>query len=225
MKAFIGAKDEEIAFSKLIAVPRFLRFNQVKMNYRFGSQLIVQKCDLFRVNLSSIKATLNDSNVIEFSCKIIKDQSQFQNHSTLIEHIRLIVSICDSSRGYSFRFCPFTDHDAFGNAMSSILEIPAIVRSSSVYIGKLADISHPSGHANANTQLPVETISNWLHQESHAMEQKRRHRRLWLTTLDDIFQDAHLQEMCDFLKQVSFYFQTFCLKLFAVNFAKRLQNF
>ena len=56
MEAFIGAKDEEIAFSKLIAVPRFLRFGHVVMNYRFGSQLIVQKCDLFRVHLSELKA-------------------------------------------------------------------------------------------------------------------------------------------------------------------------
>ena len=225
LTAFIGGSSfkKEVALSKLVDFPRFLRFDRFELDYKTGYQSIVQKCGSFRGYLSSIKATLYDSNVIQFDCEISKDQNQFSDHSTLLEHIRHIVSICDSSREYSFRFYPCTDHVVFGNVMSSILEMTAIVRSSYVFIKWL----YPKGHANANTQLPVETISNWLHQESHVMKQKQRHRRLsvMLSRYDDLKQDFHLKEMCDFLKQVSFYFQTFFLNLFVANFAKRLQNF
>ena len=198
MKAFIGANDEEIALSKLIVVPRFLRFDHVKMNYRFGSQSIVQKCDLFRVHLSEIKATLNDSNLIQFVCQINhEDPSQFRNLPTLLEHIRCIVSICASSRGYSFVFRPFT----FDNHIAPYLEMPSISRSS---FCSFVSIAYSSFFPLK--QLYVEAISNWLNRERSAMDQNQRERKLelWLNHCFQSQQHALTQEMCRFLKQVAF---------------------
>ena len=152
---------------------------------------------IFHGHLSSIKTTLYDSNVISFSLGIDQeDPTDFYNDSTLIEHIRHIVSICDSSRGYDFHFQSYANSSTFGNLISSILGMPEIARSSFVSISGCYYY-----YAHTNMQLPVETISNWLNRERHIMDQSQRERRLMLSCRAHC---SNIQEMCDFLKQVSF---------------------
>ena len=190
MEAFVGTNKKAIALSDLVVVPRFLRLGFVWLDYSTGSQLIAQKCQSFLSYLLSIKASLNDSDIIDFNCEINEeDQTQFADHSTLIEHIRQIVSICDSSRGYAF----FVDSDVLGDVVSSTLEMPEIARSSFASF-----ISYSIRH------LPIEAISNWLNRERHATGQNQRQRTLALMCH---VQDANqIQEMYNFLKQVSFLF-------------------
>ena len=217
MKAFIGMNNKEIALTELADVPRFLRFDRVSLVYPIDrSKSIAQARESFRGYLSSIKATLNDANIICFVCKTEEDDpSQFSDHSPLLEHIRHIVSICDSSRGYSFRFCFhagmctgtcqrwrnddddffFRVESAFGNAIASILEMPEIARSSTVSI-----YNYPLFRAH----LPVEAISNWLNRERHPTEQNQRERNLALHFY--LRSAQNVQEMFDSLKQVSFLF-------------------
>ena len=197
LKAFIGADEKEIALSKLIVVPRFLRFDQVALEYRIGSQHILQKCDSFHGYLSSIKATLTDSNLIQFVCQINEvDPSQFQSHPTVQAHIRSIVSICDSSRGYSFVFRPFTFDDHIAS-IASYLGMPAISRSSFV------SFSFTYSSVYTLKQLPVEAISNWLNRERNAMDQNQRERCIKLPPA----YYSTIKEICDSLKQVAFNFE------------------
>ena len=191
MKASIGVNNKEIALSELVVVPPFLRFDTVWLEYRFGFQSIAQKCDTFRDYLLSIKASLNDSNITKFYCKIHEeDPSQFNNHLTFLEHIREIVSICKSSHGYAF----LMNSDALDDVVSSTFAMPEIARSSFAYF-----LPHSTRH------LPIEAISNWLNRERNAMGQNQRTRTL---TLGCLLQEGNIQiqEMCDFLKQVSFLF-------------------
>ena len=204
LKALIGVEKKEIALAKLIVVPSFLRFDVVSLEYRIGSQTISEKCETFRAYLLKIKAALCDSRRTGFYCKINQENpSQFADNSTLLEHIRHIVSICDSSRGYTFDFCSEdeTDSDGFVNLVASIFEMSPISRSSAVCIALF-----PFWFRSPLTQLPVETISNWLNRERHTLCQKQRERVLIL-----IFQVqyAQIKEMCDFLKQVFFCFRIF----------------
>ena len=199
MKAFIGADKKEIALSDLVEVPRFLRFGNVILEYPICSQSIAES-ESFRGLLSTIKTSLYDSNST-WVCT--ENASQFIDHSSLLEHIHQILSICDSSRGYSFVFRCYSDA-YFGNVIASILEMPEIIRSSTVYI-----------FTTTIPQLPVETISNWLNRERHEMEQKQRHRRLEL--LCYFISDDQIQEMFAFLKQVSFNFRIFSLKLHSIS--------
>ena len=220
LKAFIVSTDclridfefdqIEIAFSELLAVPRFLRFGFVKLDYSIGLQSIAKKFESFRRHLPSIKDTLYDSNITCFQINDGQSQSiaystlldlvvpsHSSNCSTLLEHIRNIVSICDSSRGYSFAFALQTDSSwdmNVCNLIASILEMPTIACSSTVYIGPLYCFKTLS-------QLPIEIISNWLNRERQAMNQKQRNR-----VLQFLFpvQYSQIQEMYDFLKQVSF---------------------
>ena len=183
----------EIPFSELIVVPPFLRFDLVVFLYPIKTPIpIAEKCESFLGSLPSIKSTLNNSNIINFVCAIDKENpNEFTDHSALLEHIRQVVSICDSSRGYSFILQYYTGMDI---AIGSILEIPTISRSSTVYIS--------FDDKSTVTQLPVETISTWLNRERNVMDQNQRERTLLLA---GSLQDAQTQEMCDFLKQVSFY--------------------
>ena len=190
MEAFVGINKKAIALSDLVVVPRFLRLGFVWLDYSTGSQLIAQKCQSFLSYLLSIKASLNDSDIIDFNCEINEeDQTQFADHSTLIEHIRQIVSIFDSSRGYAF----LMNSDALGDVISSTLEMSAIARSSFASF-----ISHSTRH------LPIEAISNWLNRERKAMGQNQRERTLKLMCL--VPDASQIQEMCDLLVQVSFLF-------------------
>ena len=205
MEAFVGADKKSIALSELVVAPRFLRFDNIGLEYPNGSQPIAQKCESFLGYLPSIKAALNDSNIIHFDCPINEeDATKFADHSTLIEHIRQIVSICDSSRGYSF----FMDSNAIGDVgvVSSTLEMPQIARSS---FASFIFLSRSTRH------LPIEAISNWLNQERNAMDQNQEKRTLALVCH---VPDAHqIQEMSDFLKQVIF--NIFHLKL---RFSKKV---
>ena len=216
MKAitYIGTDKKAIALSEFEDFPRFIRFGYVGLEYYNGFQNIGLKCKLFHGYLSSIKSKLNDSDIICFDCGINqKDVTQFSNYSTIFEQIRRIVSICDTSRGYcfSFRHSPFnfSDSDAFGNLITSILEMPEIARSSFVSIrGNQRNFDN-----FANTQLPVETISNWLNRERHAMDQNQRQRYLELPYIHY----ATFQGTCDLLKQVAFNLQIFNLLSFSIQ--------
>ena len=199
LKAFIGVDKKPIALSELAVVPTFFRFANIILDYSTGFQSIAQKCESFSGYLSSMKSTLYDSNRIDFRCEIDKeDPTQFTDYSALLEHIRQIVSICDSSRGYSFVVWDYdVGSEAFANLIVSILEMPEIARSS------LVTMLPTFGIPTTLIELPVEAISNWLNQERHSMNQNQRQRHFNLSLFCPVHY-AQIQKMCDFLKQVSF---------------------
>ena len=195
----VGIVKKEIAFSELLTVPRFLRFGFVTLDYLFCQQSIAEMFESFRRHLPPIKATLYGSDITCFHIDN-EDPSHSIDCSTLLEHIRNIVSICDSSRGYSFAIDLIADsswNTNVCNLIASILEMPAIASSSTVCIV----IGGPLYCFMTHSQLPIEIISNWLNRERQAMKHKQRERELQL-----IFpvQYSRFQEMYDFLKQVSF---------------------
>ena len=202
---YIGANFRKIALSTLVNVPPFLRFGNVKLDYSIGFQSIVQKCDSFRGYLLLIKASLYDPSCIRFYVDINQEFPRyFRNHVDFLEHIRDVVSICDSSRGYSFVFRRYRDSDDFGNVIASLLEIPEISRSSFVYFAP--DREYQIMLTLTLTQLPIEAISNWLNRVRHPLDQKKRARRLELLCPDH-FQDAQIRDLCDLLKRVSYIFE------------------
>ena len=93
--------------------------------------------------------------------------------------------------------------------IGSILEMPAISRSSTVYI--TLNLNDDDDDSDEVTKLPVETISNWLNRERHVMDQNQRDRNL---VLNCEVQYAQIQEICDFLKQVSYYPQLIFINVF-----------
>ena len=197
------ADKKAIAPSELVDVPPFLRFGLVVLEYfrLAGSQSIAEiiQRESFNVYLPTIKAALYDAKMIKLKCHINQeDPSDFSNHSALIEHIRHIVSICDSFRGYSFNFGLQSDSDAAGKMIDLILKMPEVSRSSMVSISQFSD------PLLVSIQLPIETIANWLNRERHVLDHKKQERNLLLLCTT---QNAHFQELCDFLLQVSLIFE------------------
>ena len=106
--------------------------------------------------------------MIEISAPISQhDRNYFNNHSALNDYLQnRLLSICDSARGYKFRISLGQDENEndVANVISSIIQMPTIERCSKVDIVILC-------YWEANKQLPVENISNWLDEKFLASEE------------------------------------------------------
>ena len=210
---FIGpdavAEGKEISFQGLALFPAFLRFRKVQISYDGGSQPIADKCQSFDGCLQSIKSAINDSCLILFVCKVDQnDESHFSDHQTLIEYLRdRLLPICDSSRAYSFDIVFDSDKNSSSSVIDSILQMSQINCYScfDVFIG-LIDDANPA-------QLPIDTISKWLHRSGTEIRQKQKDNFLLICSYK-AFQN--IPEMCDLLKTV--YFTLFFIK-HSLNFS------
>ena len=204
LRAFIGTKfkipyklqGKEISLQDLALLPEFIRFGEVLLLFFDGSQPIADKCQLFDGCLQSIKSALNDSYSIRFASKVDQnDESHFSNHQTLIEYLRdRLLPICDSSRNYSFGFVFDSDKNSSSSVIASILQMSQTNRCFGVFIGLRG--------ANS-AQLPIDTISKWLHRNSAAMEIRQKQKFLHIRS-SKTFQN--IPEMCNLLKTVHFAF-------------------
>lgn len=169
-----------------------------------GSEPIEEKCEFFESHLEALKPALDDSNVIKFYADIKCDsRKDFNDSSLLLDYIRnRFLPICNSSHCYKFEITFFSDENSDTNVISSILHMYQIKNCSRVKI---------MIYNGAQTQLPVEEISNWLEQLDDGMEnivrnQKERMLEIGFGTCG-AYHHAHIQnvrEMIDHLKTVYF---------------------
>ena len=199
MKTFLGSDIKAISLVDLKKFPTFLRFNRVNLLYRISLQLqsIEEKCQLIASSLKSIKETLNDSNKIVFNgCIDQNDQSDFNNHSTLVGYIQdEFLPVCDSSCLYKFDIEFYSDKNSGAKVIASILKMPQIIRCSSVEIG-LWQISDP-------IQIPIEGIVQWLNQNNDRIGfiGKKKEEKFLKIYSGNI---GNVSAMCEHLKEVLF---------------------
>ena len=144
-----------------------------------------------------IKPALIDSNLIEFyAISSVGDRDQFNNHSQLLEYIHdRLLSICNSSRGYSFQLLiEFLDSNYVTNLIASLLQMDAIKRCSNLEIG------FPFGRREEN-QLRVEAISNWLIRSANGTENIVKNQKERLLNIG-FYGIQNAREMVDHLKTV-----------------------
>ena len=127
--------------------------------YICGSQSIDEKLHLLQNQLQLFKTAFSDLEKITLIPTINKnDQSQFHDHSQLLEHLReQLLPICDSSPFYSFSIDFQSDNDAAADFIAQILQMHPITRCQEVsfYYDNVTFI-----------QLPVEVIANCLNRNS-----------------------------------------------------------
>ena len=113
----------------------FLRFNTVFLYYGPGSQSINEKLQLLQNQFQLFKMAFSDLEKITLIARINQnDQTQFHDHSQLLDHFReQVLPICDSSPLYSFHIDFKSDNDAGGNFIVQILQLPSINRCQKVY--------------------------------------------------------------------------------------------
>ena len=162
--------------------------------------LIEVKLLILLNQLRHFKTAFSDLERITLIAKINQnDQSQFRDHSQLVDHFReQMLPICDSSPFYTFAIEFQSDKDGAGNFISEILQLPSINRGREVYF-----------HYYNETfiQLPVGVISNWLNRNSEidntGSGQSKQDRYLGMNNRIRI---QNAEEMCDRLKMVSAFY-------------------
>ena len=180
----------------------FLRFNTVTLFYVSGSQSIDEKLQLLRDQLQLFKTALSDLEKITLAaCINLNDQSQFHNHTELLDHLhKQVLPICDTSSVYNFHVDFQSDNDAAGNVISQILQMPSINRCQKV-------LFH---YANeASIQLPVEVISNWLNCSEIGSTEPGQSKEERFLAMNDRIKIQNAVEMCDHLKMVGAFYLHF----------------
>ena len=160
MQALVN--DKEISLTNLANFPSFIRFRDVTLIYNYyynnSPQPITDKCELITSYLQVLKPALYDTRILRF-CGTIDHRVPyyFRDHSQLLCHLRdQLLPICGNARRYKFKIMFNTDKDAGGSVISSILQMPQIIRCSDVFI-------QPTFYSD---EFPIEDISNWLHQKN-----------------------------------------------------------
>ena len=165
------ASEQKIPPAGLATLPRFLRFTNVRLLYRFGFEKkpIVDGSECIERQLLPLKPFLYNSTMIAFYPGTISqnDRSCFSDDTQLLEYIRnRLLSICASSRGYKFNIWYSTNTDDC-YVIQSLLQMTEIKRCLKLEIELLKN-------GERKGQLPVEAISTWLNDP--AMEWKIRKR-------------------------------------------------
>lgn len=197
----IGAERKLVSpLSDLTILPTFIRFENVKLFYCFGSQTIEEKHKLFEAHSLSLKTALSDSTVVEFQASISQGTGHFRDHSHFLDHFRhQFLPICNSSCSYAFNVHFYSDKNAVTNVIASLLWLPELRRCSSVEVR----ICYWKGSQGQQTLLPIEMISNWL-EKSHGAEMNvRKKKENFLKIRVDGIQNA--REMIDHLQMVLFF--------------------
>ena len=193
-----GLHCRQILARELTNLPLFLRYDHVELNYQCSVYksipLIEKKCKSAVNYLQPLK--LNDTNLIHIIGTINgNNRTHFNDHIQLLNHLRNeLLPICSSSRGYKFDILLSSDEVSHTNLIAQILQIPQIDCCSNVKIKLIGLAIHP-------IQLPIESISNWLHQNCDGKEEKSNKRFLRIYFFN--FNSLCTRDLVDHLKKVT----------------------
>lgn len=212
LEAFIfGKEKKKISQSDLAVSPKFIRFGEVELIYRYTELPIAEMCQAFVNCLQPLKRELNGTKLLHFHGHIHqKDRSCFNGQSQLLVHLRdelMPIFVFNPSRNYKFDISFHTeDNNSSLNAVTQILQMAPIDRCSNLEI-RLYGITEQL--------LPVKEILNWLHRKSDRIIEKKKEEERFLRIYSNDMQNA--RELCDGLKKAfenaSFPISPYCLKL------------
>ena len=196
----------------MVNIPQFVRFVDVTLYYCYrcdtrpieeicklgfylqlhDSLTIEEMCHLIVIYFQPLKMAPNKSHLTNFIGKIDEnDPCEFNTHLQLLSHVQEeFLPIFNSSLGYRFTIYFSSDRNSGTNVISSILQMPPIQHSSNVEI-ILFGLAQP-------IQLPVESISNFLHQKYDGIHENSKDRYLRIN-LPEI-QNVHAT--CEHFKKV-----------------------
>ena len=119
---------KEVSQTDLQAMPAFVLFDTIAVNYYPGEELLTQKSKWIVLVLQPLKHCINGAN-LEFYCDINSSyDSDFNDHSTLLAHIgNELLPICSACRSYKFVINFYSDYSSatkiiekFFNSVQSI---------------------------------------------------------------------------------------------------------
>ena len=196
---------KKAAIIELTKAPQFVHLNKVVLCYK-SDGTIEEKCKIFVNYLHGIETILNNLNQIHFIFPISKSKknlSSFSDHLQILNYLQKeLLPVCGTPRSYKFELYFNYDFprntngvDTCGaNLIAQILQMRPIDRCSNVEI-MLCGMYAPA------MQLPIEAISDWLHQESEGIAEKSQTRFLKIySDRSETFRNE--EELCDHLREV-----------------------
>ena len=205
----IGNTKTKVSLANLTSVPRFLRFNEVKLFYDIGQKSIGEKCRSVENNLQPLKEALNDLTAVRFDGVIDRNaHSNFSDHSKLLNYLsEELLTILNSSREYDFTIFFHSQEEAGTrtNVINSIIQMPQIYRCSNLRF-VLWPVPQPM-------LLPVDAISGWLNRmigdgmNFIGRTSKEIFLQIYAVRIQNVV------EMCDHLVEVCLFFYK-ALKMF-----------
>ena len=183
----------------------FLRFKKLWIIYNYGSLSIDEKLQLIQCQLKLFETALSDSEKITLFARVNQnDQSQFRDHSQLLDHLcEQVLPICHSS-AYHFFIDFQSDKDAAGNFIGQILQLPSITR------GQEVSFLYTN---ETIIQLPVEVISNWLNRDSGGeIDSAVRDNKQLQLLMNHQIKIQNAVEMCDRMRMVITFISFLTLK-------------
>ena len=190
----------------LTDLPQFFRFDRIQLDYQDSAAEalpIAEKCQSVVNCLQPLK--LDDSSLIHFIGAINKnDRNCFSDHSQLLDHLRNeLLPICGSSHRYKFEIFLGSYEVSSNNLIAQILQLPQIECCLNVEI-KLY------GLRMYLMQFPIDSISNWLHQNCNGTNEKSDERFLRICSFNSPFSVLCVRELCDtFKKEILVIFRKF----------------
>ena len=175
-----------------VAIPSFLRFDEVVIAYRESEEkLIEEKREFAMKHLRPLSRALMGS-TLKIWCSIDEEYEllRFRSYSTLLAHIEEeILPVCGTCRSYNFNVWFHSNIAAVmhssANFIAEILQLKQIVR--------CTDISFEFDFLPAGcylTILPVDAIANWLIcagiDDIDATCQNSEQRTLQIRTVDEV---------------------------------------
>lgn len=195
-----------ISKTNLTAIPYYIRFNIVDINYCSRLTPIRDKSESIKAILTPIKFALNGS---KFEFKTILD-IRFNYFTDLIEHIgNELLTICNNCRSYRFTIYYLPAYQSMAtNAIETILQFEQIALCSHVFFDlRINEITRTA--LGCDCKLPVDAIANWLNRRHqnlfdvlkldwHGQVQKRRN--LTIAINDNI---RNFSRILNYLKEVT----------------------
>ena len=195
-----------LTFNSLTKFP-FVRFDKVTLCYS-GRLSIANKCEIFASRLQKTRLKEANSICVWATIDQMIRHHDFCDHTQLLEHLRnQILPICGYRHRYEFNIDLESDKFAVANIITSILEMQQVNECSNVGIRLVIP--------NQYEQLPIGTISNWLHRnrntdngENKFANQNQRERVLEIEVAN--ISNSNVVEMWNHLRKVFFgIFKTF----------------
>ena len=192
---------KQVSHTDLKAMPAFVRFDTIMIDYYPGNKFITKKCKWIKSVLLPLKHCMDGAN-LEFYCDINAIYaSDFYDHSILLAHIENeLLPICSACRSFKFVINFYSDYSSATKIIAKILQFGPIDGCRNVSFDLYFDESEP-------VNLPIDLLAKWLNlnQSCKAINSNllmKKERVLEICTNNGI---PNISEMLNCLKTVNLF--------------------
>lgn len=165
LTAKIFYENRTLTLNNLAEFP-FVRFDDVRLNYFGGTDLIPNKCQTFTRQLQKLPR-LNETNSICIWATVSEKRQRgyFIDHTQLLKHLRnKLLPICGYRQKFEYHIRLGSDDNPVENIITPILQMQQLIDCSNVAIDVMG--AQPIRHGLSL----IKTISSWMHRNQNTVK-------------------------------------------------------